>query len=220
MESNNRRRKTKSAAAAPRRRVKAPSMRRDQIIAHPPQLPSYGITRDVRMRFQATAAGAITVTFQNLLDTVLVALTAILGVDLFESVRVNSVELWGIAALGTPTTVILVYNGTVLGAQGDQKTHTDSSMGVQPAHVKARPDPLTQAGQFQPSSANTAFRLDVPTGAIIDVSLSLRQPVLGQAVASQNVLVGATTGAVYYRGLDGKTTALTNFPVLGADSVI
>jgi len=220
MESNNRRRKTKSAAAAPRRRVKAPSMRRDQIIAHPPQLPSYGITRDVRMRFQATAAGAITVTFQNLLDTVLVALTAILGVDLFESVRVNSVELWGIAALGTPTTVILVYNGTVLGAQGDQKTHTDTSMGIEPAHVKARPDRLTQAGQFQASSANSAFFIDVSAGAVIDVSMTFRQPVQGQSVAPQNALVGATPGAVYYRGLDGKTVALTNFPVVGALSAI
>jgi len=195
-------------------------MRRDQIIPHPPQLPSYGITRDVRMRFQATAGAESGVTFQNLLDTVLVATSATTGVDLFEQVRVNSVELWSIAALGTPSTAILVFDGTTAGAAGDMKTHTDTSMGVEPAHVKARPDPLTQAGQFQASSANAAFLLDVAAGTVIDVSLTFRQPVLGVANSSQNVLVGATPGAVYYRGLDGKTTALTNFPVVGAISVI
>jgi hypothetical protein len=191
-----------------------------ELITHPPQLPSYGITRDVRMRFQATAGVGISITFQNLLDTVLVALTAILGTDLFEAVRLNSVEVWGIAAIGSPATVILVYSGTAVGAAGDQKTHTDTSMGIEPAHVKASPDRLTQAGQFQVASANVAFFIDVPAGAIIDVSMTFRQPVQGQSVAPQNVLVGATPGAVYYRGLDGKTTALTNFPVQGALSVI
>jgi len=190
-----------------------------EMIPHPPQLPSYGITRDVRLRFQATAAALTNITFQNLLDTVLVATSATTAADLFEAVRVNSVELWAIAALGTPATVILAFDGMTVGAAGDQKTHTDTSMGVEPAHVRAQPDKLTQAGQFQTSSANVAFILDVPAGTVIDVSMTLRQPVFGTVVASQNVLVGATAGAVVYRGLDGKTTALTNFPVLGAASV-
>jgi len=219
MESNNRRRKTKSAAAAPRRRVKAPSGGR-QMIAHPPQLPSYGITRDVRIRFAATAAANASVTFQNLLDIVLVATSSTTAADLFEAVRVNTVELWAIAALGTPVSLVLTYDGLTVGAAGDLKTHTDTSMGVEPAHVKARPDPRTQAGQFQPSSANVAFLISVAAGTIVDVSMTLRQPVLGVATSSQNATVGATTGAVYYRGLDGKTTALTNFPVQGVLAVI
>jgi hypothetical protein len=190
------------------------------MITHPPQMPSYGITRDVRMRFAAIAAANVNITFQNLLDMVLVAVGTTSAFDLFQAVRVNSVEIWAIAALGTPATAILVFAGTTVGAAGDLKTHTDTSMGVEPAHVKARPDPLTQAGQFQASSADVAFLLDVPAGSVIDVSVTLRQPVDGIAVASQNVLVGATTGAVYYRGLDGKTTALTNFPVQGAVAVI
>jgi hypothetical protein len=194
--------------------------RDNQLISHPPQLPSYGITRDVRMRFTATAAAITAITFQNLLDTVLIAVGPTVAADLFEAVRVNSVELWSIAALGTPSTLILAFTGVTLGAQGDQKTHTDTSMGIEPAHVKARPDPLTQAGQFQASSNTTAFQLDVPAGTVIDVSLTFRQPVNGLVVGSQNVLVGATTGAVYYRGLDGKTTALTNYPVVGAIAVI
>jgi hypothetical protein len=191
------------------------------MIPHPPQIPSYGITRDVRLRFTATAAaGEQTITFQNLLDTILMVLTATTAADLFEAVRVNSVELWGIAALGTPSTVTLVFDGATLGAAGDQKTHTDTSMGVEPAHVKARPDPMTQAGQFQFSGNVSAFVLTVPAGAVIDVSLSLRQPVLGVAVAAQNVVVAGTAGTVAYRGLDGKTIALTNFPVVGTFNAV
>jgi len=190
------------------------------LISHPPELPSYGITRDVRMRFASLAFAATPITFQNLLDLVLVASGTTSAVDLFEAVRVNSVEIWAIAALGTPTTVVLEFDGTTTGAAGDQKLHTDTSMGVQPAHVKARPDRLTQAGQFQASSANVAFLVEVPAGAVIDVSLTLRQPVNGTVIAAQNPLVGATAGVVYYRGLDGKTTALTNYPVQGALSVL
>jgi len=190
------------------------------MISHPPQLPSYGITRDVRLRFASSAACTGAVTFQNLLDTILVATTSVAGFDLFEGVRINSVEVWTIAAVGTPATAIVIFAGTTIGAYGDQKTHTDTSMGVEPAHVKARPDPLTQAGQFQLSSADAAFSLEISAAAVIDVSLSFRQPVAAEAVACQNALVGATTGAVYYRGLDGKTVALTALPCVGALATI
>jgi len=172
------------------------------------------------MRFAQTAAGTTNITFQNLLDTILVATSATTAADLFEAVRVNSLEVWAIAALGTPATVSLAFDGVSVGAAGDQKQHTDTSMGIEPAHVRAKPDRLTQAGQFQGSSALTAFIVTAPAGSVIDVSVTLRQPVQGSAVSSQNVLVGATAGAVYYRALDGKTTALTNLPVQGVLAVI
>lgn len=190
------------------------------MIPHPPQIPSYGITRDVRVRFVQTAAGATPITFQNLLDTILIAVSATSGFDLFEAVRVNSVELWAIAALGTSVTASLIFDGVTTGAAGDQKLHTDTSVGIEPAHVRGRPDKLTQAGQFQASSASVAFLLDLPAGTVIDVSMTLRQPVNGTPVPAQNVLVGATPGTISYRGLDGKTTALTNIPVVGPLSVI
>jgi hypothetical protein len=195
-------------------------MRRGGSISHPPQIPSYGITRDVRLRFTQTTAGATNITFQNLLDTIAVCTTTTTAADVFEAVRVNSVELWAIAAIGTPATVSLSFDGTTAGAQGDQKTHTDTSMGVEPAHVKARPDPLTQAGQFQATQASVAFILTCPAGTVIDVSLTFRQPVLGEVNATQNVVVGGVAGLIFYRGLDGKTTALTNIPIVGASSVL
>jgi hypothetical protein len=189
----------------------------NQMISHPPPLRSYGLVKEARLRFVANAAFAGPITFQNLLDMVLIGTSTTTLADLFFAVRVNSVELWSLPAVGGANTVVCIYSGAVVGASGDQKTHTDTSMGIEPAHVKARPDRLTQAGQFQPSSADNAFALQVPANTVIDVSVSLRNPVDGAAaVASQNAGVGITVGLVYYRGLDGKAAATTVLPVVGA----
>jgi hypothetical protein len=193
--------------------------RGDQMISHPPQISSYGITRDVRLRFVSNAGFIGNITYQNLLDTVLLSTTAVLGTDLFTAVRVNKVEAWAVPALGAAATVSVIFDGGVVGAAGDQKLHTDTSMGIEPAHVSAKPDPLTQAGQFQASSANNAFELEVPSGTVIDVSMTLRNSVNGEAVAAQNALVGATAGVIYYRGLDGKPVATTVLPVVGTNTV-
>lgn len=193
-----------------------------QMIAHPPQISSYGITRDVRMRFLVTGnAFNGPITFKNLLDTILVATTTSNVSDLFEAVRVNAVEAWYLpppSGSTVPGYVTIIYDGTTVGAQGDQKTHTDSSMGIEPAHVKAKPDPLTQAGQWQASSSNTAFLLDCPLGTIIDVSCSFRQPVQGTETAAANGS-GLVAGAVYYRGLDGIAAASSGLPIQGAVAV-
>jgi len=198
-----------------RRGGSGPGGRGGGLIPHPPPIRSYGITRDVRLRFTSNAAFNGNITYENLLDAILVASTAIAGQQLFNAVRVNAVELWATPALGSSATVAVIYDGVVVGAQGDAKLHTDSSMGIEPAHVRAVPDPLTQAGQFQINSTNAAFFLSVPIATVIDVSMTLRQPIEGTAANVQNALVGATPGAVYYRGLDGKASATTVLPIVG-----
>jgi hypothetical protein len=189
-------------------------------IAHPPQIKSYGITHSTRLRFVSNAAGSTSFSFQNLLDIVLIGTSATTLADLFFAVRINSVEMWSLPALGGASTVTLVYNGATVGATGDLKTHTDTSMGIEPAHVKASPDPRTQAGQFQQSSADAAFLISAPSGTVIDVSLTLRNPVDGNVLASQNPGVAITAGTLYYRGLDGKAVATTTYPVVGALSTV
>lgn len=212
-------RRNKRNGGRPGRRRVADRRGGNQMIPHPPQLPSYGIVRDVRMRFISNAAFSAQITFQNLLDTIGVAITTVLGANLFDAVRLNSIEMWAIPAVGSgPQTLILTFNGSVLGAVGDQKTHTDTSMGLEPAHVKCRPDKRTQAGQFQNALTNPAFDLVCPINTVIDVSLSFRQPVFGNVINPANALVGATPGAVYYRGLDGKAAGVTVLPVVGAIS--
>lgn len=168
------------------------------------------------MRFVANAAFAGTVTFQNLLDLCLVGTGATTLVNLFFAVKVRNVELWTVPTLGTAATVSLTFSGATVGASGDQKTHTDTSMGIAPAHVKARPDRLTQAGQYQPTSADVAWLMSIPSGTVVDVSLSLRNPIDGNGpISSQNPGVGVNAGQLYYRGLDGKAIATTQLPVVG-----
>jgi hypothetical protein len=189
----------------------------NQLIAHPPVIRSYGITRDVRIRFVSNAAFTGSITFQNLLDLILIGTSTTTLADLFFAVRLNSVELYSLPAVGGASTVTLIYSGATVGASGDQKAHTDTSMGIEPAHVKAAPDRLTQAGQFQPSSADVAFAMQIPTGTVVDVSLTFRNPVDGAVpIASQNAGVGLTIAQVFYRGLDGKASATTQLPNVGA----
>jgi hypothetical protein len=188
-------------------------------IPHPPQIRSYGIMRDVRLRFAAGSAFNGPITYQNLLDTIELATTAIAPFNLFNQVQVKSVELWALPAIGAAATVQVIFAGLTVGAAGDFKLHTDTSMGIQPAHVKASPDPKTQAGQYQPSSTDVAFDLAVPTGAVVDVTLSFRNAIIGAVQAAQNASVGATVGSIFYRGLDGKALATTVLVPVGANNV-
>jgi len=191
----------------------------NQLIPHPPPIPDMGTVRNVRMRFLATSAVQQAITYADLLDTIGVAVTAILGYDVYTAVRIRSVELWACSVLGTATTVSLVYDGAVAGFVGDNKVHTDTSMGIEPAHLVARPQSRTGASLFQITSANTAFLLTCPSGTVVDVSLTFRNPILGGAHAMTNPLVGATIGALFYRGLDGLAISTTILPPLGVVQV-
>jgi hypothetical protein len=186
------------------------------MIPHPPPIKSYGITHDVRVRFQSGSAIDTAITFQNLLDVINISTSATTATGLFTQVRLNAVELWATPVTGAPVTVTLIFSGAVAGAAGDLKTHTDTSMGIEAAHVRARPDRLTQAGQFQPNEADTAFTLVCPANTVIDVSMSLRNAIIGVATEVQNAPAGATAGVVYYRGLDGVAKSTTTMPVVGA----
>jgi len=186
-----------------------------EMISHPPQIPNLTVTHGVRMRFIANAAFAANVTFQNLLDIFLVATSATAGFDLFHSVKIRSVECWAVASSGNAETVLLIYDGAAVGILGDFKEHSDTSMGIQPAHIKCKPSPKCLASEYQLSSANSAFFLSCPSGTVIDVEFTFQQ-YLSSAVAAQNALVGATTGASYVRGLDGVATATTKLQAVAS----
>jgi hypothetical protein len=180
------------------------------MISHPPQLGNYLIKHNVRLRFIASAAFSTSITFANLLDCILVATTATAGSDLFHRVRVRGVEMWSIAALGTASSVSCQYVGAASGFFGDGKYHTDTSMGVEPAHLVARPDRLSLADLWQNSSTQIAFLLEGDAGCVIDVLLSYQQ-LNNINVSASNALVGATAGTLYWRGLDGIAKATSNF---------
>lgn len=191
-------------------------MRMLEGMEHPPQIDGYQIVTTKRLRFTATAAtNVIQITFQNLLDTMLVATTAVAGFDLFDLVRIKSVEVWGIAALGTPSSLRVSFNT----ATGDQILHSDTSLGFKPAFIRAKPDSKSLASFFQLSGAGNAFALSVPAGAVVDVTLQFKTTSTAPT-AAQNALVGAVTGEFYFRGLDGLASAGTNFPPPTGVSVI
>jgi len=183
-----------------------------QMIPHPPPITSFGITHSVKLRFTATAAANQTVvTFTNLMDTINIALTTVTAAQLFSRVRMRKVEVWATPVLGTAVTTQVEFVGSAVGNEGDTKIHTDTSMGIEPAHVVARPAARSGLALFNTGSANEAFRLTCPAGAVIDVSLTFRG-LPGVFTATQNAPVGAVAGGWYYRGLDGLALGATNFP--------
>jgi len=188
-----------------------------QMIPHPLPITSFGITHSVKLRFITNAAvNQANITFQNLLDALNIALTTVTAAQLFSRVRVRSVELFATPAIGGAATVQVEFVGSAVGDQGDTKIHTDTSMGIEPAHVRARPAARSGIALFNNSSANFAFTLTCPTGTVVDVELTYRG-LPGVSVATQNAPVGATAGAWYYRGLDGLAIGATVFvPVINA----
>jgi hypothetical protein len=182
------------------------------MIPHPPQINGYEVTHSKVLRFRTTSAQFIAVTYQNLLDTILMTTSATAPFDLFSQVRVRSVRVWAIAAQGVTNSASVIFDGGTAGSTGDRKVHTDTSMGVEPAYVNARPAPKSLASMFQVSSDAIAFQLDVPTQAVVDVALDFRSDVQGNnPVAAQNVSVLSTVGVIAQRGLDGLAVASSQF---------
>jgi hypothetical protein len=189
------------------------------MIPRPPSISNYEVTHSTRLRFSSyNNAFDQAITFQNLLDTMLVAATAVVGYDLFQYVKIRGVEVWATNSLGSngnlPATVEVTYYGATAGIVGDVTVHTDTSMSIEPAHVMARPSPKSLASNFQVSSTAIAFKLNVPPNNVVDVLLTFKGQFI-TATAAQNALVGATAGRTYLRGLDGKAEAASQMaPVL------
>jgi len=176
---------------------------------HPPQIDSYQVIHSTCLRFTVTAAVVNKViTFGNMLDAMLVATTAIAGFQLFDLVKVKKIRLWGQAALGTPSTVEIQFNT----ATGDFVVHTDTSLGIKPAFVHARPSLKSLASFWQLATGGNALMLTAPAGSILDVHLSFKTS-SNAPTGVANALVGANPGEFYFRGLDGLAVAATNFPV-------
>jgi len=182
---------------------------------HPPQINGYNISHKIRLRFTVTAAAATNISYANILDSILVATSAVAGFDLFDIVKIRSVEVWSAAALGTPSTVTVIFITTT----GDRSIHTDTSLGVKPAYVKAVPSKLSLAAFWNATAAGGVFSILCPAGSIVDCSFSFRTT-NAVAVAAANALVGATIGELYYRGLDGLAIAGTNFPPINGVATI
>lgn len=199
-----------------RRRNAKSSKRRNEnqdswVIPRPLAIPNVGQVRNVRVRYVTTGTVALAITYHNLLDSQLVATTAVAGFQYYDLVRIRAIEMWSYSPSGT-TTISLAYVGRALGAVGDDNAHTDTSIGMEPAYLKAVPSKGSTASMFQPDTTNTAFNIYCPTATIIDVHFSFRTALEGNApVAVTQALVGAQPGMMYFRGIDGAALASTLF---------
>jgi len=178
---------------------------------HPPMVNPQ-IDHHARLRFTCTTAGIQNITFYNLLDAIFVATAAAVGYQLFDFVRVRFVEIWAVPT-SNATTVAVSFPGASGAVAGDGRVLSDTSIGLEPAHVFAKPSKVSGAGLWQPPTAMVAFALTTPVGAVVDVGLSYRT-VESAPVAIGAVPVGAAPGQVYYRGLDGLASAATKFPTV------
>lgn len=179
-------------------------------LTHPPQNNGVQLSHSTTLRFVVKTAFSGGITFQNILDSYLVATGAATGVQLFQTVRIRRVRIWALPVIGAATSVSLEFGGVTAGVTGDQMIRTDTSMGIEPAHIDARPNARCLAAEYQLSSAAIAFNMAVPVGAVVDLELSWRGQ-FSAPTALANALVGATAGQLYLRGLDGLATATTSF---------
>jgi len=181
------------------------------VISHPPPIQDFQITHKTVLRYTVgTLLAALSVTFQNLLDTVLFNTTAIAPFDLFRMVKIRAVEMWALPTIGSASTVSITFAGIGAGIVGDERFHSDTSMGIEPAHLRVKPDSKSLASNFQVSGPNNAFTIWAPVGAVIDLHLSFRSSVNGAAVAAQNASLGAIVGSLAFRGFDGVALATTS----------
>jgi len=185
------------------------------MIPHPPPLSGFELRHSTRIRYTTNAACVNqSITFADLGDTIAFAATAIAPFQVFDFVRIRRIELWAIMAIGTSTSVEVIFSGTGAGQAGDNITHTDTSMGLEPAHLRVIPAANCLASLFQSTqAASSAFVLNTPTGTVIDITLEFRGSTSGTTDACQNASVAAPVGATIWRGLDGLAVAATKFIV-------
>jgi len=183
------------------------------LIAHPPVIQPQ-LKHRQRLRFTCTTAqNQANISFRNILDGINIATTAATAYQLFDQVKIHAVEVWAAPVQGAaPAVVSVAFGGQTLGALGDGRVWGDSSMGVEPAHVRAVPQRQSQAAQWQVSGASVALELTCPVAAVIDVDVSFRTVPAISPAAVQNVPAAATVGQLYYRGLDGLAAAATQLP--------
>jgi len=182
-----------------------------QVIPHPPPIANYAIVHSTRLRFITNVAVLqADITFQNLLDLILVGISATVVYDLFTAVKLRKIKMWAAPNLGTATTVECALVGATAGEVGDFRVVTDTSMGIEPAYISVRPAVQSLLSLFQVSGSGQALSLTCPSGTVIDLELTFRaRP--GLSLVAQNAAVGVAIGATYYRGLDGLAAASTKF---------
>lgn len=174
----------------------------------PPQI-SANIKHNHHFRFTVTATCTKqAINAQSMLATAgVMSISATAGYAIHQSVRLNRIEIWcPTLAQGSAQTCSVLFPANV---NSPAMEISDTSVSVaQPAHVIAIPPANSLCSFWTDGTVNSdLFYVTASVGAIVDVWLSL---VFGDGppvTAVAAVLVGASTGVVYYPGIDNLTLA-------------
>jgi hypothetical protein len=155
-----------------------------------------------QFRFASSSSAPTAITDTRLLAAAGVsAVTAVLGYSIWQSVKVNQIEIWTPpAAQGANATCSVLFPAS-LQSQAREVTDTSVSVAI-PAHVLVTPPRLSLCSFWQNGSTSTLFTLTAPPGSIIDVWVSLVLDDGTNSVPVTQTLVGATIGSIYYAPLD------------------
>jgi hypothetical protein len=178
------------------------------MLSHPPQFkPTVGFSHKFRFA-SGTNAGTTAITRAQLLNLIQVATSAVTTVRVFQAVRLKKVEMWtNPPVLGsTPVTCSCEW----IGENSPSTVHSDTSMGVQPAHVLSRPPASSSNRWWSLSGQQETDNLIVlifPADTIIDVSVQVRM-VEQENPTAGDVPAGASLGKLYGNYLDGIVSGL------------
>jgi len=153
------------------------------------------------------------ITRASLLNQVVYATSTTATARIMEAVRLKKVEIWtNPVALGAaPTTCAIEW----LGENSPSVFISDTSMGVLPAHISAKPPPSSSnrwwsmSGQLE---TDDLFALTFPANTIIDVTVEARL-VEQEAPTAGPVPTGAIFGQIYGCTLDGNGVTGVLLPV-------
>jgi len=178
------------------------------------------------LRFETTTISSsptISVTFQNLLDSWMVATSATTASQLFDFVKIKKIVIRAMANAayggGIPFAAVTVgveFTGLTSGVLGSGKNRQNSGLATTPVFLSVKPDRMAQAAQWQPSSAGTAFVIrcadfagNMVAGSLIDVHVALKNSADISPAAIGTARAGMTTGNLYFGSLDGLALAAT-----------
>ncbi len=125
-----------------------------------------------------------------------VATSATVGQSIVQALKVREVEIWAPpSSQGSAVTCSILWQG---GSTSQPREVSDTSVSTAiPAHVKSGP-PAGSLASFWTTANNSLFTLVAPSGSIIDVTVSLVLADGNASTIGAAVLVGATTGRMYY----------------------
>jgi hypothetical protein len=151
------------------------------------------------------------------------AQTAVIGNSIYQSVRVNRIEIWSPpSSQGSAVTCSVLFPSTGTVAQSMAREITDTTVSVaKPAHIVCSPPKESLCAFWQSGSyGQTLFSLTAPAGSIIDLWLSLVLADGAVATPAQTAtLVGATVGNMYYCSLDSSTSAGSVYKPVGLSTL-